>query len=171
MFFCPASLTWLQQSPFIADAIAHVFDRSCLSCTSFSAWFEKLTYIAMCYQFEILLKILPKLNSLHAPNNEHLQLVGKTLLKCLERLFLSRTWNSLHHCLDQSFFPRASLETSDETRLYLLKLYLSNLTDLSYQYMVPSNYRLLNTLQLCSTDFLSIYRWFRPQLLQSKKHL
>ena len=36
------------------------------------------------------------------------------------------------------------------------KLYLSNLTDLSYQYIVPSKYCLLNILQLCSTDFIDI---------------
>ena len=94
----------------------------------------------MCYKFQVLHKILPKLNSIHVPNNEHIQLVGKTFLQLLKRLFLCRTSNSLDHSLDQSFFPRASLLTSNETRLYLLKLYLSNLTNLSLQYIVSSKY-------------------------------
>ena len=47
--------------------------------------------IKMCYEFQELLTILPKLNSAHKPNNEHIQLVDKTFLQSLERLFLSPT--------------------------------------------------------------------------------
>ena len=45
----------------------------------------------MCYEFQVLHKILPKLNSINVPNNEHIELVGKNLLQSIERLFLSRT--------------------------------------------------------------------------------
>ena len=83
----------------------------------------------MCYEFEVLHKILPKLNSIHVPNNKYVQLVGKTPLQLLECLFLFRTHNLLQRSLDQSFFLRASLETLNETRLYLLKLYLLDLTN------------------------------------------
>ena len=128
----------------------------------------------MCYEFQVLFKILPKLNSIHVPNNKYIQLMGKTFLQSLQRLFLpghrSRFITGLTN------FSKTNLETSNETRLYLLKLYLCYtklicLTDLLYQYIVPLKYRLLNTLQLCSTNFFSIYWWFCLQLLQSKKHL
>ena len=107
----------------------------------------------MCYEIQVLHNILPKLNLIHVSNNEHIQLVGKTFLQSLERFFLSWTENSLHYSLDQSFFPRASLETSNETRLYLLKLDHSNFTDLLYQYFASSKYRLLKISQLLATDF------------------
>ena len=41
----------------------------------------------MRYEFQVLHKTLPKLNSIHVPNNEHIQLVGNTLLQSLKRQF------------------------------------------------------------------------------------
>ena len=43
----------------------------------------------MYYEFQVLHKILPQLNTLHVPNSERIKLVGKTILKSLERVFLS----------------------------------------------------------------------------------
>ena len=122
----------------------------------------------MFYDFQVLHKILPKLNSVHVSNNKHIQLVGQTLLQLLERFFFPGRRTRSIITLTNHFFSRASLETSNEIRLYLLKLYLSYFTDLSYQYIVPSKYCVLNILQLCSIDFLSIYQWFHLQLSKAR---
>ena len=80
----------------------------------------------MYYEFQVLHTEFYQ----NVSKNELIQLVSKTLLQLLERLFLSRTSSSFHYSLDQSFFPKANFETSNKRRLYLLKLYLSNLTEL-----------------------------------------
>ena len=124
----------------------------------------------ICNEFQVLHKILPKLNSIHAPNIEHMQLVDKTFLQSLEHLFFPgrRTRSIIALTI---IFSKNKFRDFKRDKIVLEKVYLSNLTNLSYQYIVPSKYRLSIILQLRLTVFLSIYRWFRLQLLQSKKHL
>ena len=125
----------------------------------------------MSYEFHVLHKTLPKLNSLHMSNNEHIQKVGKATFQLLGTPFSFPDIEPAPSQPKPINFSKGKFRDFNETRLYLLKLCVSNLADLAYQYIVPSKYRLSNILQQSSTDFSLIYRWFRLQLLQSKKHL
>ena len=79
MFLCPASLTWLLQFQFIVDLIA-VVNRIFFLLPDFLKKLAISPYKIKCaMNFRYCTKILPKLNSIHVPNNEHIQLEGKTL--------------------------------------------------------------------------------------------
>ena len=41
----------------------------------------------MRYEFQVLHRILRKPNSIHVPNNKHIQQVGKTILQSFEHVF------------------------------------------------------------------------------------
>ena len=57
----------------------------------------------MRYEFQVLRKILPKLNSIHVPSNEPIQLVARTLLQSLERFFSDRRTRSIIAVINHFF--------------------------------------------------------------------
>ena len=58
----------------------------------------------MFYEFQVLHKTSPKLNSVHVPNNERKQLMAKTVLQLLERLFFPGHRNRSIIALANLFF-------------------------------------------------------------------